>query len=193
MRDTNAPGCVYKPVPRQTYIDISASDPSLQTGVDIKDTTNFFYSKRQMCDNLNCTNRILFNQASNNFHQKTSHRITNVIGMMKTNPDTCDYLIQFNYNDRIYEVTDLSGVLRVRYEYPTYNSTNPSCGAFTFSSNASVFVNDLENGIFKSDNLELQFGGNLSVDDPNVSPFLTYKPIEKITDPMNTIVKNTFT
>lgn len=191
MRDTSLPGCEYKPIPRQEYTSIAASDPSLQTGVDIKNTTSFFYPKRQMCDNLVCTNRSLFNQASNDFHRKTQHRIKSVSAMMKTNFDTCDYLIQFDYRVGTQGANDLSGVLRVRYEYPLYNSANPACSAFTFSSNSSVFVNDIEKGINKSNNIELQFGGNINEDDPDISPLLTYKPLSR-TDPMNDIVKNTF-
>ena len=191
MRDTSLPGCEYKPIPRQAYLDISASDPSLQTGVDIKNTTSFFYPKRQMCDNLVCTNRSLFNQASNDFHRKTDHRITNVAAMLKTNFDTCDYLIRFNYRVGTQGANDLSGVLRVRYEYPLYNSANQACSAFTFSSNSSVFVNDLSNRINKSNNIELQFGGNVNEDDPDISPLLTYKP-SNMTDPMNALVRNTF-
>lgn len=199
MRDTTASVCTYKPIPRQEYLDISASDPSLQTGVDLKNTTNFFYSKRQVCDNLICTNRTLFNQASNDFHRKTRHRIRNVSAMMKTNPDTCDYLIQFFYNDGINasqnpdgSPLDISGVLRVRYEYPVYRTTDPACGPFTFSSNNSIFVNNLQKLTFKSNNLELQFGGSLDIKDPDISPLLSYNPT-RLSDPMNRIVKNTFT
>lgn len=158
-------GCTFAPVVRQEYIDISATNLSLQSGADLTDATTWTASLRPLCTNLDCRNNVLSNAAFNDFHSKTYHRINSVQDVVKVNPDTCDYLINFNYNGPLGTADNQPAVLRVKYNYPIY-TTGGTCGTFSYT--PSIFDQDE----YKSNNLELQFAFNIDVNNPDISPLV---------------------
>lgn len=158
-------GCTFAPVVRQEYVDINATSLSLQSGANLLDATTWTTPARPLCANLDCTNSVLSNAAFNDFHSKTYHRINSVEDIAKVNPDTCDYLINFNYSGPLGEADGQLGVLRVKYNYPIYN-TGGTCGNFSYT--PSMFDQDE----YKSDNLELQFAFNIDENNPDISPLV---------------------
>jgi hypothetical protein len=181
--------CNFVPIAGQTYVDISASDVALQSGVDVfANDSNFYVSDREIpnrdsCTNLNCRDANLVNAAINDYNQVTGNSITRVFKTLKVGNDTCDYSILQNL---LYEgevVPDVEGVLRVRYKYPIFKENMKNCGSFTYEP-ATVY--DEEN--YKSDTFELQFSENISDDDPNVSPIFSYN--NNPNDPINSVIQN---
>lgn len=158
-------GCSFAPVPRQTYIDISASALSLQTGPDITNNSLWTLPARELCTNLDCRNALLSNAAIADLHRQTSHRINSITDVLKVNPDTCDYLVNFNFSRAGVTVRNQPGVLRVRYDYPLYNGSN-LCGDFTYPTTPSAF----NQNTFRSKSLELQTAGDRNF----VSNYSTY-------------------
>uniref|UniRef100_A0A6C0D7S2 Uncharacterized protein n=1 Tax=viral metagenome TaxID=1070528 RepID=A0A6C0D7S2_9ZZZZ len=157
--------CTFLPIAGQEYIDISASDLALQANTN---ESNFYYSSRDACTNLNCTNTTLLNQAILDYQSRSGSIVTRVLKAMKITNDTCDYNIiqDLNYEGDL--VPDVESVLRVKYTYPYYNNSQP-CGNFSYTVSSTY---DAE--YYKSDTFEVQFGGNLDDSDPNISPMLSY-------------------
>lgn len=124
------------PGPGQTYKDISATDLALSTQFDMESLTNgtglsnittkfpVRSTCQVMCDTL------IANQAIADYQNTTGSLINNVYAYMKTGYDTCDYYV----NNSVYYVqpratgdtaySNVEGVLRVKYTYPAYNTTN---------------------------------------------------------------------
>jgi hypothetical protein len=178
VRMERVSGCSFAPVARQTYSNISSSALSLQTGPDVTNSSLWTLPARELCTNLDCTNSVLKNAAIADLHRQTSHRINSVTEVLKVNPDTCDYLVNFNYSKSGLTVPNQPGVLRVRYNYPIYNGTN-SCGEFTYPTTPSSF----DQNTFRSKSLELQTAGDRNF----IANYLTYPHtsplVKQILDP----------
>ena len=177
--------CQFVPVVGQTYVDISASDVALQSGVDVfANDSNFYTPARQNCTNLNCRDANLLNAAIDDYTNVTGSSVTRVFKTLKVTNDTCDYSIIQNlvYDGEV--VPDIESVLRVRYKYPIFDKDNTTnCAPFTYQP-ATVFNEET----YKSDTFELQFSENIDDDDPDVSPILSY--IDNTNDPISNLIQN---
>ena len=202
------PGCIFVPIPNQKYVDISATDVSLLANYDVDNPPPFVYKVRENCS-VNCLNSNLYNSAKNNYQSKSGNTITTLDKIMKVSNDTCDYLItqimRFPNNplaaprnpttgQLLTSVSNVAGVLRVRYNYPYYDESNIQCGDFRYeaTSASDVFDKSFANSnSYKTSNLELQWALNTDQNSINSSPLWFYYTRSPVVQAgLNGIVKN---
>ena len=178
--------CDFVPVAGQTYIDISATDIALQSGIDTyASDSNFYTSSREDCTNLNCLDTSLISAAIEDYQNISGSIVTNVMKTIKVGNDTCDYNIIQDLNFQGDIVPDIESILRVRYKYPIYNKTNQNCASFTYEP-----AKTYDEETYKSDTFELQFAGNLDASDPKASPILSYLDTTNSTATLANAIQN---
>lgn len=177
--------CDFAPITGQMYLDISATDAALQSGVDVfANDSSFYRPVRENCTNLDCKNNRLIQDAIADYQNKSGSRVTRVFKTMKVGNDTCDYNIMqdLSYEGRM--IPNVESILRVRYKYPIYKDATPGCGEFTYE-RATVY--DRETYI--SDTFELQFAMNLEDDNiSSTSPIFSY--MNNPNDPIASAIQN---
>ena len=177
--------CQFVPIVGQTYLDISASDVALQSGVDVfANDSNFYVPVRENCTNLNCRDINLISAAIDDYNNVTGSSVTRVFKTLKVTNDTCDYNIIQNlvYDGEV--VPDIESILRVRYKYPIFDKDDPTnCAPFTYQP-ATVFNEET----YKSDTFELQFSENIDDDNPEISPILSF--MGNTNDPIRSVIQN---
>ena len=143
--------------PTQTYPDISASDIALSS------TNDFPNYKDPLRDNCQVNARgPHMNDAFQQYMDTTNNIITSLHASMSVGYNICDYDIRLDIylEDTQQYVHDVTGVLRFRYNYPTYSTANSVCGTFGYTNSSS--------------NYSLQvFGYNVSNTSPNISPLFS--------------------
>ena len=155
----------FYPIAGQEYIDISATDLALSTQFDYDSltqgtwTTPFFTPKRDNCK-VPCRGDLM-EQALADYQNNTENEIDMLQASMQINYNTCDYLV----NNKVYyaqddgrTLSDILGVLRVTYTQPQYNSSDPACQEFTYTSS----------------NYEMQVPGDVGFDSNAASPLFSY-------------------